>query len=162
MNLYSLDANSCSVGSRSPTVPVTVDEIEDNQTAGKPEVLLGNTTFWKYKQIPKGPQGLTFERQVAPPQDPSQPLEFQDPAFVASANTAQLTHFGKARIGEGNDTTPDPEKLAKLGHTIRDLGRRMTEIKDEKHSKEKIKLSSRLVFRLKTSVRFDNERMPYA
>lgn len=132
-----------SVGRHSPLVPATIDCVEEEKSATKPEVLLGNTSFWKYRRTPKGPEGLTFEPQVVPPTDPTKPLEFRDPAFVKSTTTARLSHFGKARIGEGNDTTPDPEKLAKLGCRIKDLGQQIAAITEERHNKEKVKLSSR-------------------
>ena len=131
-------------GRQSLLVPITIDTVEEDKSVSKPEVLLGTTTFWKYRQIPKGPQGLTFEPQVAAPPDPTQPLEFRDPAFVETPTTAKLTHFGKARTGEGNDITPNPEKLAKLGHTIKDIRKKLAAVKGDRDNKDKVKLDSRL------------------
>ena len=132
------------VGRQSLLFPVTIDSVEEDKSVSKPEVLLGTTTFWKYRQIPKGPQGLTFEPQVSVPLDPTQPLEFRDPAFVETPTTAKLTHFGKARTGEGNDITPNPEKLAKLGQTIKDIRKQLATLKGDRENKEKVKLDSRL------------------
>ena len=131
-------------GRQSLLVPITIDTVEEDKSVSKPEVLLGTTAFWKYRQIPKGPQGLTFEPQVAAPPDPTQPLEFRDPAFVETPTTAKLTHFGKARTGEGNDITPNPEKLAKLGHTIKDIRKKLAAVKGDRDNKDKVKLDSRL------------------
>ena len=55
-----------------------------------------------------------------------------------------LTHFGKPRVGEGNDMTPKPEKLLQLGNEIDELTQKMSKLGDTSTDrKEKMKISGK-------------------
>lgn len=131
------------VGPQSPSIPLTIDDIDESSRPLKTELDVGITSFWKYRQIPKGPQGQIFDRQVHLQTDPTQPLKFKDPAFVESSAASNLSHFGKARIGEGNDTTPNPQKLVKIGLEVRDISKKMKALSNKAQEREKAKLSSK-------------------
>lgn len=130
------------VGRHSPLLPSTISGLEDSPPH-KLDINLGTTNFWKYRQIPKGPEGRTFNPQVQSPTDPTKPLEFRDPVFMETETAEGLTHFGKARTGEANDITPQPAKLARIGNIVRDIGKRMESMKEKSQEKEKAKLSSK-------------------
>ena len=49
-----------------------------------------------------------------------------------------ISHFGNARIGEGNDITPYPDKLKDLGEKIDELTERMSNLTDSRAKRPQI------------------------
>lgn len=128
-----------------PTTTTNYEELSDTFEYTESSAAEFNS-FWKYKKLPKGPKAKQpFNIAVAPPKDPHKPLVFSDPVFdKAQKNT--VGHLGKARVGEGNDITPNPGKLSQLGRDIRYINDRMSALSDSSFDKrEKMKLSSRFV-----------------
>lgn len=80
--------------------------------------------FWQYNTQSKGPKTkkvLTLRNK-----DPHLHRDFYDPVFQlqslnSRAGGANTGAANKLRKGDGNDVTPNPEKLYNLGHQIRDF-----------------------------------------
>lgn len=76
--------------------------------------------FWQYNIQSKGPKTrkvLTLRNK-----DPHLHREFFDPVYqLQTLNSRQGTAVNKLRKGDGNDVTPNPEKLYNLGNQIRDF-----------------------------------------
>ena len=84
--------------------------------------------------------------------DPHVLTTFEDPVFDPELNQSQYKHNGKARKGDGNDITPNPNKLYNIGKELKKLNRIINEITPPselpsgvrpKTRKEKNKLASR-------------------
>ena len=76
--------------------------------------------FWQYNTQSKGPKTkkvLTLRNK-----DPHLHRDFYDPVFqLQSLNAKSGSGLNKLRKGDGNDVTPNPEKLYNLGNQIRDF-----------------------------------------
>ena len=76
--------------------------------------------FWQYNIQSKGPKTkkvLTLRNK-----DPHLHRDFFDPVFqLQSLNARGGTAVNKLRKGDGNDVTPNPEKLFNLGNQIKDF-----------------------------------------
>jgi hypothetical protein len=76
--------------------------------------------FWQYNTQSKGPKTkkvLTLRNK-----DPHLHRDFYDPVFqLQSLNAKAGSGLNKLRKGDGNDVTPNPEKLYNLGNQIRDF-----------------------------------------
>lgn len=146
-----------------PLIPSTVEIDESNKPLNyKENTAEAFNSFWKYKKFPKGPKvKQNFELKVVTPQDPHQQIVFTDPVFDKSQENT-VRHFGKARIGEGNDITPNPEKLSQLGKQMESIGQRMSSLGDSTQDrKEKMKLSSRIC-RIKRSANHEANKIKFA
>lgn len=85
-------------------------------------------------------------------EDPHILTTFEDPVFDPELNQSQYKHNGKARKGDGNDITPNPNKLNNIGKELKKLTRVINDITlpselptgvRPKTRKEKNKLASR-------------------
>ena len=141
--LYFID--SAGDGGSGTFIPTTVDTDEegDAHKYGETSVAAFNS-FWKYKKLPKGPKvKQTYDLEFPNLSDPHKPIVFNDPVFDKSQRNA-VVYYGKARIGEGNDITPNPKKLIQLGGDIRRINVDMAALGNSStDKKEKMKLSSR-------------------
>jgi hypothetical protein len=76
--------------------------------------------FWQYNTQSKGPKTrkvLTLRNK-----DPHLHRDFYDPVYqLQSLNARSGAGLNKLRKGDGNDVTPNPEKLYNLGNQIRDF-----------------------------------------
>lgn len=73
------------------------------------------------------------------------PIAFNDPVYD-KAQPLSVQHVGRARVGEGNDITPNPRKLVFLGNQLESVQRRMRDLGDEiRNRREKMRCSSRQV-----------------
>lgn len=76
--------------------------------------------FWQYNIQSKGPKTkkvLTLRNK-----DPHLHRDFYDPVFqLQSLNSKNGTSLNKLRKGDGNDVTPNAEKLYNLGNQIKDF-----------------------------------------
>lgn len=133
-------------------IPTVIDSDDDDEgderrkgPLKRPQTIVDSSynSFWQYRKEPKGPQGRTFDISVPVVDNPHEPIKFRDPAFSGGEQLA-LTHFGKPRVGEGNDMTPNPEKLLHLGNEIEELTQKMSSLGESSSDrKEKMKISSR-------------------
>jgi len=120
-------------------LPATIDS-DDNEI---PVNSTDHNSFWLYKRQQKGPKPRHQYKLNAshPTHNPHSPITFKDPVFDKSQKL-DVRHFGKARLGEANDVTPNPEKLCRLGKDIERIQRELSALTDDMR-KEKMKLSSR-------------------
>lgn len=105
-------------------------------------------SFWKYNDQQKGPRATKFQLNISSPESPGAVGAFADPVFDETQAVKDIVrHSGKARRGEGNDTTPNPEKLYEIGCQLTSLTQQMSTLEGESaHVKrEKNVLSSRYV-----------------
>lgn len=76
--------------------------------------------FWQYNVQSKGPKTkkvLTLRNR-----DPHLHRDFHDPVFqLQNLNSRSGTSLNKLRKGDGNDVTPNPEKLYSLGNQINEF-----------------------------------------
>ena len=76
--------------------------------------------FWQYNVQSKGPKTkkvLTLRNR-----DPHLHRDFHDPVFqLQNLNSRGGASLNKLRKGDGNDVTPNPEKLYNLGNQIHDF-----------------------------------------
>jgi len=107
--------------------------------------------FWQYNVQAKGPKGqkLALDTKI---HDPHKLNDIIDPVFSDNVSVHGIKHSGKARRGDGNDLTANPQKLAKIGKELEKLGKEinmMTPVSEvpfptrTKSRKEKNKLASR-------------------
>jgi hypothetical protein len=78
--------------------------------------------FWQYNIQSKGPK--TKKALTLRSKDPHFHRDFFDPVFqlqTLNARTAGSTSLNKLRKGDGNDVTPNADKLYNLGNQIRDF-----------------------------------------
>jgi CREB3 regulatory factor len=78
--------------------------------------------FWQYNIQSKGPK--TKKALTLRSKDPHFHRDFFDPVFqlqTLNARTAGSASLNKLRKGDGNDVTPNAEKLYNLGNQIRDF-----------------------------------------
>ena len=95
-------------------------------------------SFWQYKKQIKGPAPKSYKTSAqATSSDPHKPTRYVDPAFDRE-NPVDISHFGKARIGEGNDITPNPDELKDLGEKIDELTERMSNLTDSRAKRAQI------------------------
>ena len=127
-----------------PTV-IDAEEPDTSKPRPRPQTITDSAynSFWQYRREAKGPQGRKFEIDVPTVANPHEPIKFRDPAFTEGKKLT-LTHFGKPRVGEGNDMTPNPEKLLQLGNEIEELTQKMSKLGDTSTDrKEKMKISGK-------------------
>ncbi|OED50503.1 hypothetical protein ACH42_01045 [Endozoicomonas sp. (ex Bugula neritina AB1)] len=142
-------------------VPSTVGDVSGDDASKYASKVAERNSFWKYKPNPKGPKiNEQYELKFKPLEDHHNPIKYIDPIFDKSQNIKEGGHFGKARMGDGNDITPDPNKLAKLGIDIMKIQERMDLLR-EIDSKEKIKLSSKKC-RMKRSANHEANKIKFA
>ena len=78
--------------------------------------------FWQYNIQSKGPK--TKKALTLRSKDPHFHRDFFDPVFqlqTLNARTAGTSSLNKLRKGDGNDVTPNADKLYNLGNQIRDF-----------------------------------------
>lgn len=103
--------------------------------------------FWQYNIQSKGPKApkMKINEKSAATEDLS------DPVFTSSSRKV-IKHSGKARRGDGNDLTPNPQKLYNIGLELEKLtsvieglipANELPENARSKSRKEKNKLASR-------------------
>ncbi|XP_028966666.1 protein CREBRF homolog [Galendromus occidentalis] len=132
-------------GARSPLSPSSLasDEPGSGKKKGK--------YFWQYNVQAKGPKGPRMKvTKVA--EDPHVLSDVTDPVFSPDCQLEGVKHAGKARRGDGNDLTPNPNKLYNIGIELDKLNRIINELTPptdlpsnarNKSRKEKNKLASR-------------------
>ena len=95
-------------------------------------------SFWQYKKQIKGPAPKSYKLPVqSVSSNPHEPTRYVDPAFDRH-NPVDISHFGKARIGEGNDITPNPEKLKEMGNEIEELSEKMLNLTETKAKRTQV------------------------
>ncbi|CAF0885751.1 unnamed protein product [Brachionus calyciflorus] len=99
--------------------------------------------FWQYNIQSKGPKTkkvLTLRNK-----DPHLHRDFYDPVFqLQSLNTKSGASLNKLRKGDGNDVTPNPEKLYNLGNQIKDFIQKSYQINNNVGTSSSVNLSASL------------------
>ena len=122
-------------------LPTTLDS---DEVETKLSNEIDHNSFWQYNKLSKGPKpSVTYKVNVShAKKNPHMPILFNDPIYDTS-QPQLVQHYGRARMGEGNDITPDPQKLAKLGADLEKVKKKMASLGDEKKDrKEKMRCSS--------------------
>ncbi|XP_067930156.1 CREB3 regulatory factor-like [Watersipora subatra] len=157
--LPSDDENSPSA-SNQPLLPATIFD-EDLPEGSARDV--GENSFWTKNSTTKGPKSrMQFEIDVKDPgKNPHKPIVYQDPMYDKSQPTL-VRHRGRARVGNGNDTTVDPAKLIKLGLDLENERQKMVSLSSStKNRKERNRRSSRIC-RLKRLARHEANKVKAA
>ena len=132
------------LASNQPLLPATIFD-EDLPEGSARDV--GENSFWSKNSTTKGPKSrMQFEVDVKDPgKNPHKPIVYQDPMYDKSQPTL-VRHRGRARVGNGNDTTVDPAKLIKLGLDLENERKKMVSLSSStKNRKERNRRSSRWV-----------------
>ncbi|XP_067930612.1 protein CREBRF homolog [Watersipora subatra] len=160
-SLHSTDSTGNKETEPTTFIPTTFDVDDEDDEGGFADTSTDAfNSFWKYKKLPKGPK--VQQRYLLPlpsTSDPHKPIVFHDPVFDKSL-TNTVGHYGKARVGEGNDITPNPRKLVKLGREIEKINQEMLQ-QSSADKKEKMKLSSR-VCRIKRLANHEANKIKFA
>ncbi|OQR77022.1 hypothetical protein BIW11_07389 [Tropilaelaps mercedesae] len=107
--------------------------------------------FWQYNVQAKGPKGPRM-KVTNVPADPHVLADVTDPVFSPDCQLEGVKHAGKARRGDGNDLTPNANKLYNIGVELKKLNRVINDLTPptdlpfnarNKSRKEKNKLASR-------------------
>ncbi|XP_022253188.1 uncharacterized protein LOC106469074 [Limulus polyphemus] len=118
--------------------------------------------FWQYNSQSKG----VNKRSSYPSNfqdDPHVLNDITDPVFTKDSSLTGIRHSGKARRGDGNDLTPNPQKLYNIGLQLKQLNEEIKDLSPEAHAKpksrkEKNKLASR-VCRLKKKAQHEANKL---
>lgn len=106
--------------------------------------------FWQYNIQSKGPKTkkvLTLRNK-----DPHLHRDFFDPVYqLQSLNARGGTSVNKLRKGDGNDVTPNPEKLFNLGNQIKDFIQKSYQMNNDCFSPPSTMMSSSSLNQLITS-----------
>ncbi|GAB6025055.1 hypothetical protein CHUAL_010159 [Chamberlinius hualienensis] len=122
--------------------------------------------FWQYNLQAKGPKGnrLPLATEFT---NPHKLEQVTDPVFSPRCIIKGIKHTGKARKGDGNDLTPNPEKLHQIGQSLKNLNQVINDLTPvnelpvnvrPKSRKEKNKLASR-VCRLKKKAQHEANKI---
>lgn len=124
-------------------IPLVVETAEESKSATRYLPSTGSSSFWIYKLQPKGPKAKPMKTNLPSTDDPHQPLPFIDPVFNGSTQHS-YSHFGRPRLGDGNDLTPNVEVLAGLGTKLADLNSALSKLSLDlsEDRKKKMRLSS--------------------
>ena len=127
-----------------PILPTTIEE-EENNLYLKDTNFSTENSFWKYKPFLKGPKVPRYKLDVATGINAHKPLKFTDPAikYEVKGGKNGFKISSKYRIGEGNDITANPQKLATLGAEIREVQQMITQANYNGSKATKRKLISR-------------------
>lgn len=98
--------------------------------------------FWQYNTQSKGPKGKRLCKSVEV-HDPHVLNNFEDPVFDPELNHMRYKHNGKARRGDGNDVTPNPVKLFKIGNELCRLNNAITDMTPPVELPQTVKSKSR-------------------
>ena len=113
---YFIDSDSNSRGMAGQSSSLNSDSLFDLMMSTKNR----DSYFWQYNIQSKGPKTkkvLTLRNK-----DPHLQRDFFDPVFqLQSLNSRANGTLNKLRKGDGNDVTPNAEKLYNLGNQIRDF-----------------------------------------
>ena len=120
-------------------IPSVVESAEESKSATRYLPSTGSSSFWIYKLQPKGPKAKPMKTNVPSIDDPHQPIPFMDPVFDNSTQH-RYSHFGRPRIGDGNDLTPSVETLAGLGRKLAELTSGLSKLSAEVEEDRKKKL----------------------
>ncbi|XP_022687103.1 uncharacterized protein LOC111259393 isoform X2 [Varroa jacobsoni] len=136
-------------GVRSPLSPASLNSDEPSIFAGSSKKK--GKYFWQYNVQAKGPKGPRM-KVTNVPADPHVLADVTDPVFSPDCQLEGVKHAGKARRGDGNDLTPNANKLYNIGVELKKLNRVINELTPptdvpfnarNKSRKEKNKLASR-------------------
>jgi len=125
--------------------------------------------FWQYNVQSKGPKGTRIIAVQNKCNDPHVLCEAKDPVFSPDCHIEGVKHAGKARRGDGNDLTPNPNKLLMIGLELKKLSKVINELTPvaevplssrNKSRKEKNKLASRAC-RLKKKAQHEANKIKY-
>ena len=121
-----------------PAVPTVVDSDEEAPPTKLWRIEPSMNSFWQYKKQVKGPAPKSYNMSArTTSSNPHEPTRYVDPAFDRD-NPVDISHFGKARIGEGNDIRPNPSKLKDLGEEIDELTEKMSNTIDSRSKRTQI------------------------
>ena len=121
-----------------PAVPTVVDSDDGAPPTKMWRIEPSMNSFWQYKKQVKGPAPKSYNMSArTTSSNPHEPTRYVDPAFDRD-NPVDISHFGKARIGEGNDIRPNPSKLKDLGEEIDELAEKMTKTVDSRAKRTQI------------------------
>ncbi|XP_076364381.1 uncharacterized protein LOC143253837 [Tachypleus tridentatus] len=118
--------------------------------------------FWQYNSQSKGANKcLSYTSNFQ--DDPHVLNDITDPVFTKDSSLTGIRHSGKARRGDGNDLTPNPQKLYNIGLQLKQLNKEIKDLSPETHAKpksrkEKNKLASR-VCRLKKKAQHEANKL---
>ncbi|ESO10776.1 hypothetical protein HELRODRAFT_167274 [Helobdella robusta] len=79
--------------------------------------------FWQYNVLSKGPKGRRLCHAIET-SDPHVLGDFEDPVFHQELQD-KYKHNGKARRGDGNDVTPNPQRLFNTGVELQKLNKQI-------------------------------------
>lgn len=122
---------------------MTVEVAEESTSASRYLPITSQPSFWIYKLTSKGPKVVRLKTNAPIVEDPHRPLKATDPVFDKRLET-HSAHFGKPRLGEGNDLTPRVNDLVKIGRRLAELSSGLIKLKvtEATDRKRKLRMSS--------------------
>ena len=102
------------------------DDTELQHDPNGANAQMNNSLFWQYNVQSKGPK--TKRILYLKERDPHIYREFSDPVYQIKLTQSKGQAVNKLRKGDGNDVTPNPNKLYQLGKQIRDLSSNPTSV----------------------------------